>query len=86
MIPTQTMNMSQKDFKAMLKDRFIFCYSCELMNFLRHRNIRYLVKGVHENTLNPFWVFDRTDEISDILADYKDRHNKDIPKDLEFPA
>ena len=72
-----TMEMTQKEFKAMLKQRFIFCYSCDMMNWLRPHNIRYLCKVVHEITKNPFWLYDRSDEIEGQLRTYTEKFQTD---------
>lgn len=54
-----------------LSERFIFCYSKRKMNYLRDRGFRYLFKCIHKVNQRPFWVFDKTDEVSIALTEYK---------------
>jgi hypothetical protein len=63
---------SKAEFLSDLKSRFIFCYSAGKMNWLRHHNFKYICKGMNEITSRPFWLFDRTEAISDCLIKYKE--------------
>jgi hypothetical protein len=73
------------EFKKMLKEKFIFCYSCPTMNYLRHHDIMYICKGVHEISGNPFWLFLRDEFTEKLLKQYiEDKNRKDEILDVEL--
>ena len=73
---------SEKEFKQMLKKNFIFCYSPKVMNYLRHRDIRYICKSNHEFTNSPFWLYMRTPEVESMMIEYRQSLNREVP-DIE---
>lgn len=55
-----------------LKDYF-FCYSTTLYHFLRANGQRYVCSGLHEKTMNKFWLFEKTEELKRLLDEYDQR-------------
>lgn len=52
-------------------DDYLFCYSRRLFRFLTDRGVRYLCKGINENTGGWFWLFVKTPETRRLLDGYK---------------
>jgi hypothetical protein len=77
------MNMkvkTEKEFRKVLKDKFIFCYSPKVMNYLRHRGCRYICKSNHEMTNSPFWLYMRTPDVEEMMTEYRDSLNREVPE------
>lgn len=44
------------------------------MSFLKlGKSLKYLCTGLHERTLQQFWMFERNDELHQYLVEYKER-------------
>lgn len=59
-----------KDFKDFQKTHF-FCYSYRLYHFLRANNIRYISKGTNQNNNLKYWVFERNEQLGELLGDWE---------------
>ena len=70
---------NDKEFKEVLKKNFIFCYSPKVMNYLRHRGVRYICKSNHELTNSPFWLYMRTPDVEEVMREYRDSLSRDVP-------
>jgi len=70
---------SEKEFKEILKENFIFCYSPKVMNYLRHRGCRYICKSNHEVTDSPFWLYFRNEDVERLMIEYRESLNKEMP-------
>jgi len=54
-----------------MKDYF-FCYNPKLAQFLRHeKNIEYITKAKHTNTDKLFYLFERSQKLSDGIEEYQ---------------
>lgn len=52
--------------------RFFFCYDSKLFKWLRYeKSISFLFKAKHEQTLKSFWLFERTEELTAAIDQYK---------------
>lgn len=52
------------------KDLF-YCYSPKLKRFLTsHKGIRYLHQGINASSKRSFWVFIRTEDLGNALAEW----------------
>lgn len=55
-----------------IKDYF-FCYSTNLMEFLRYeKGINFICVGTHKGTGKDFWLFERA-EVVEALNEYRER-------------
>lgn len=63
--------MTKYDIENNIRERFIICYSCRKMIYLKDNGINYIFKCFNEKARTPFWVFDKTQEITKALAKYK---------------
>ncbi|MED3832948.1 hypothetical protein [Peribacillus frigoritolerans] len=57
-------------------NNYFFCYSTTLFHFLKANQQRYIVAGLHEKTLNKFWLFEKTPELSRFLDEYDARKSE----------
>ena len=54
------------------------CYDKKQRNFFRDKGFHDSVKGLHEKTLNPFWVFERNEignenkTFGEVIREWKD--------------
>lgn len=42
-----------------MDNNFFYCYSLQLLRFLKLQGISYIYKSKHKKTGNTFWVFNR---------------------------
>jgi hypothetical protein len=52
----------------MVKAKFYSCYSINQLRFIKAHGIKPVSKGVNKNTGKTFWVFEVTDELSNVLT------------------
>lgn len=53
---------------------YFYCYSRNLYSFLKlGKSVRYICTGLHVQTHQQFWVFERSDELHQYLTKYKER-------------
>ena len=50
---------------------FFYCYSPVLFKFLQNKGFRYICCGMAENTGKKFWQFERCEELSAALDEFK---------------
>lgn len=63
--------MIHDKFKKSISERFIICYSCRKMLYLKENGFKYLFKCFNEASKCNFWVFDATPAIRESLDKYK---------------
>lgn len=62
------------------KNKHFFCYSVNLFNFLkREKNQSSILVAKHLKTDNVFWLFERTPEFEEALAEWTE-NGKNIKK------
>lgn len=62
----------------MNQDKYFFCYSTNLMNYLRYEcGHKFVCTALHDKTMKRFWLFERTEEIKEALIEYTKR-GKDL--------
>lgn len=54
-------------------NRYFYCYSRPLKEFLKDNGERYIMYSIHEKTHKKFWVFEGTDELNLKLTEWKNR-------------
>lgn len=63
----------------MEKPQFFFCYNRRLFKFLRFdRGIQYICTGLHEYSLDKFWCFLQSQELTDAINEYKQLHKQEV--------
>ncbi|ETT49336.1 hypothetical protein BSK66_26690 [Paenibacillus odorifer] len=51
---------------------FFYCYDYKLKNFLSYKKgIRFICHGLNVRTGDPFWQFEKSDDLQDALNKYK---------------
>ncbi|MBT2667330.1 hypothetical protein J7J00_17780 [Bacillus sp. ISL-4] len=62
----------------MTQEKYFFCYSTNLMDFLRYeKGIKFICTAFHDQTNKRFWLFERTEQVADALKEYNKR-GKDL--------
>lgn len=52
-------------------NNYYFCYSTNLYRELKHtNNIQYITKGINPSNNKTFWVFEKTDQVKEILTNW----------------
>lgn len=51
-------------------DRFFYCYSPPLKDRLLDKGERFICVGLHEKTRKKFWLFERTDNLNEVLTEW----------------
>ncbi len=54
-------------------NRYFYCYSYPLKEFLVDNGLRYITNSVNSNTQKKFWVFEGTDELNRLLEIWRVR-------------
>lgn len=49
-------------------NRYFYCYSYNLKEFLKSNGLRYISASVNSNTQKKFWVFEGTNELNRLLS------------------
>jgi len=55
----------------MRKNNYFYCYNSNLRKFLDQNGTRWVNKGVHNKTGNPYWVFEQTVRLNGLLKRYQ---------------
>jgi len=59
-------------------DKYFFCYSTNLHEFLRYeKGFKFILTALHDKTLKRFWLFEKTPELTKALIEYAER-GKDL--------
>lgn len=52
-------------------NKYYVCYSPKIFKFIRHeKKIDYIVTGLHRDTLKPFWLFEKDEQVKNALDEY----------------
>ena len=46
------------------------CYSPKLKQFLKDKECRYILVGLNPNTLKTFWVYERNEQLNNLLKEW----------------
>ena len=57
---------------------FYKCYSWRLKNWLKANGVSFINKGFNEDTQSPFWIFEITDELSELLKIWSEQYHEKI--------
>lgn len=52
-------------------NKYFYCYSWPLKDFLIENGQVSIVSGIHPTTKKKYWVFDGTDELNNLLTKWK---------------
>jgi len=53
-----------------MDNNLFYCYSYKLRNYLVENGLNYLHKGFHDKTKKWFYVFNRTEELNNLLSEW----------------
>ena len=56
-----------------MANRYYFCYSVKLKDFLKSQGLEYILKGLHHRTHRPFFMFERCDKLDVALTQWSER-------------
>ena len=54
-------------------NRYFYCYSYNLKEFLRSNGLRFITAAVNMNTQKKYWVFEGDQELNRLLDVWKSR-------------
>jgi len=64
------------NIKPPITNNYFFCYSPNLYKHLKYNhNISYITKGTNPSTYKDFWVFEKTDQLKQILDTWTKKKN-----------
>lgn len=52
-------------------ERYFYCYSKPLKNFLLENGERYINKAVHEKTNKKYWLFEGTEQLNKLFTEWR---------------
>lgn len=52
-------------------DRYFYCYSYPLKEFLLYNGQVSIVAGIHPKTHKKYWVFNGTEQLNNLLTEWK---------------
>lgn len=56
-------------------NKYFYCYSWPLKEFLISNGQNSIVSGIHPNTGKKYWVFEGTEILNNLLTEWKLRKN-----------
>ena len=56
-------------------NRYFYCYSYPLKEFLLTNGQSSIVAGIHPRTNKKYWVFEGTEQLNNLLTEWKLRKN-----------
>ena len=56
-------------------NKYFYCYSWNLKEFLLSNGQVSIVAGIHPKTHKKYWVFDGTEQLNNLLTEWKLRKN-----------
>ena len=56
-------------------NKYFYCYSWPLKEFLIANGQLSIVAGIHPSTNKKYWVFSGTEQLNDLLTEWKLRKN-----------
>ena len=66
------LNANWKGNGIMQKEKdYFYCYNNKVRRYIDENGTRHIRKGYHEVTGYPYWVFEHTKRLSEILKKYK---------------
>jgi len=52
-------------------DKYFFCYSTNLQQFLRYeKGLKFICTAFHDKTNKRFWLFERDEKLQEALQEY----------------
>jgi hypothetical protein len=57
-------------------NKYYFCYSSNLYKEIKLHNIKYISKSINPSTNRTFWIYEQSDQLSNILTTWS--NNKPI--------
>lgn len=54
-------------------ERYFYCYSKPLKDFLLDNGERYIIKAIHEKTKKKYWLFEGTEKLNKLLDEWRCR-------------
>jgi hypothetical protein len=52
-------------------NKYFYCYSFPLKEFLLNNNQKSIVAGIHPNTNKKYWVFEGTEKLNSLLTEWR---------------
>lgn len=53
--------------------KYFYCYSPKMKDFFCENGLNYIVKSVHEKTKKPFWVFESSSKVTELLEQWRQK-------------
>ena len=54
-----------------MDNKYFYCYSKPLKEFLLNSGERFINKSVHEKTKKKYWLFEGTDKLNSLLTEWR---------------
>ena len=54
-----------------MEHKYFYCYSKPLKDFLLNSGERFINKSVHEKTQKKYWLFEGTEQLNNLLAEWR---------------
>lgn len=62
------------------RDKYYFCYSQNLMKFLKDNNEEWICIGVNDKTNRKYWLFEKSDSLKKLLGMFTEKKQKFLNK------
>lgn len=67
MLTGREMNIMQNEKKV------FYCYNSNVRRWLSDNGTTWINKGIHHKTDKPFWVYEQSTRLSNLLKEYKNK-------------
>ena len=58
-----------------MESKYFYCYSKPLKDYFLENGLKYIIKSVHEKTYKKYWLFEGTEKLNNLLAEWRLRKN-----------
>lgn len=52
-------------------DRYFYCYSYPLKEFLVNNNLRFITAAINQSTNKRYWLFEGTDRLNELVEAWR---------------
>ena len=54
-----------------MENKYFYCYSKPLKDFLLENDERFIIKSIHEKTKKKYWLFEGTEKLNKLLTEWR---------------
>jgi hypothetical protein len=52
-------------------NKYFVCFSSRVLKYLQENGLKFIIKGVNDKNNKPIWLFERTDQLNNLMENFK---------------